>query len=298
MPDRRAVGRVDRMTSVTASGPVPLAPTSSDRLRQVVVVVGSLVAVAGAAIGSGAFGGQQVEDAAGGALSADATPLAPASPAFRIWSVIYLGLVAYAVYQALPRNGSVPRLRQTGWWVLVSMLLNAVWIGVVQQGWIVASVVVIAALLTVLAVLLVRLVRTPPDSAGQAVVTDGTVGLYLGWVSVATLANIAATLVAADVGGLGLGATAWSVVVLALAAALSVVYAVFARHRAVLAVAIGLALSWGLAWIAVGRSTGEPRDDVVAVAAGVAAAVALLAPVVTTLVARSTGRTGGVPSAR
>ncbi|AEE44269.1 tryptophan-rich sensory protein [Cellulomonas fimi] len=274
------------MTSATA-GPLPLAPSSSDRVRQVVVVVGSLVAVVAAAFGAGAFGGRSVEDAAGGALSADATPLAPDTPAFRIWSVIYLGLLVYAVYHALPRNAAVPRLRATGWWVLASMVLNALWIGVVQQGWIVASVAVIATLLVVLSVLLVRLVATPPDGAAQAVVVDGTVGLYLGWVSVATLANIAATLVAADVGGLGLGATTWSVVVLALAAALAVTYAVYARHRAVLAVAIGLALAWGLAWIAVGRSTGSPRDDVVAVAAGVASAVALLAPVVTTTLSRS-----------
>lgn len=278
------------MSSVTVPRSAPLDPTSSDRVRQVVVVVGALLAMAGAALGSGAFGGQQVEDAAGGALSADATPLAPDSPAFRIWSVIYLGLLAYAVYQALPGNGARPRLRATGWWVLASMILNAAWIGVVQQGWVVGSVVVIATLLAVLAVLLVRLVRTPPESAAQAVVTDGTIGLYLGWVSVATLANIAATLVVLDVGGLGLGATAWSVVVLTLAAALAVTYAVFARTRPVLAVAIGLAMAWGLAWIAVGRTSGSPQDPVVAGAAAAAAAVAIAAPVVTTLVARRSSR--------
>ncbi|GCD21899.1 tryptophan-rich sensory protein [Cellulomonas algicola] len=278
------------MSSVTVPRSAPLAPTSSDRVRQVVVVVGALLAMAGAAFGSGAFGGQQVEDAAGGALSADATPLAPDTPAFRIWSVIYLGLLAYAVYQALPRNAARPRLRATGWWVLASMVLNAAWIGVVQQGWVVGSVVVIATLLAVLAVLLVRLVRTPPDSAAQAVVTDGTIGLYLGWVSVATLANIAATLVVLDVGGLGLGATAWSVVVLTLASALAVAYAVFARTRPVIAVAIGFAMAWGLAWIAVGRTSGSPEDPVVAGAAAAASVVAIAAPVVTTLLARRSAR--------
>ncbi|WP_273652842.1 tryptophan-rich sensory protein [Cellulomonas fimi] len=278
------------MSSVTVPRSAPLAPSSADRVRQVVVVVGALLAMAGAAVGSGAFGGQQVEDAAGGALSADATPLAPDSPAFRIWSVIYLGLLAHAVYQALPGNGAQPRLRATGWWVLASMVLNAAWIGVVQQGWVVASVVVIATLLAVLALLLVRLVRTPPESVAQAVVTDGTIGLYLGWVSVATLANVAATLVVLDVGGLGLGATAWSVVVLTLAAALAVAYAVYARTRPLLAVAIGLAMAWGLAWIAVGRTSGAPQDAVVAGAAAVASAVALAAPVVTTLAARRSAR--------
>ena len=52
------------------------------------------------------------------------------------------------------------------------------------------------------------------------------------------------------------------------------------------AIAIGLAMAWGLGWIAYGRANGPLVDGTVAVAAGVAAAVALLAPVVTTLRAR------------
>jgi hypothetical protein len=267
------------MTTVTSSAAV----TSADRVRQVVVLLGAVVAIGGAAVGSGAFGGQAIAEAADGALSATATPLAPDSPAFSIWSLIYLGLAAFAVVQALPGRGSDARLRAVSWWVLASMLLNALWIGVVQADALAASVLVIAVLLAVLSLLLVRLTRTEHTRPLDSVVTDVTVGLYLGWVSVATLANIAAFLADAEVGELGLGVTAWSVVVLALAAVLSVAYAVFARRRPTLAVPIGLAMAWGLAWIAIGRSQGPLVDDTVAVAAGVAAAVALVAPVVTTL---------------
>ena len=173
------------------------APAPSDRVRQVVVLVGSLVAAGAAAYGAGAFGGTSVEQTAGGALSSTATPVAPDNPAFRIWSVIYLGLFAFAVYQVLPRHATSPRLRATAWWVLVSMVLNAAWIGVVQAGWVPLSVVVIAALLAVNAVVVVRLVRRRPESAAQAVVLDGTMGLYTGWVRVATLAPVAAALTAA-----------------------------------------------------------------------------------------------------
>ena len=66
-------------TTVERSAP----PRSSDRVRQVVVLVGALLAVAAAAIGSGAFGGTPIQDAAGGALSADATPVAPDTPRSR-----------------------------------------------------------------------------------------------------------------------------------------------------------------------------------------------------------------------
>ena len=273
-------------TRAATSAQPATGPTAADRTRQVTVLVGAVVAIVGAAYGSGAFGGQAIQDAAGGALAADATPVAPDGPAFSIWSVIYLGLAVFAVYQVLPRTATDPRLRAVSWWVLASMLLNAAWIGVVQTGVLPLSVLVIAVLVAVLAVILVRLVRTPPTSRVQAVVLDGTVGLYLGWASVATLANVAAALTDAGVGEMALGATGWAVVVVAAGALLAVAYALFAARRPVVAIAIGLAMAWGLGWIAYGRANGPLVDGTVAVAAGVAAGVALLAPVVTTLRAR------------
>lgn len=260
--------------------------TSRDRVRQVTVLLGAALAIAGAAVGSGAFGGQPVAEAAGGALSATATPLAPDRPAFSIWSVIYTGLAVFAVVQALPRHATDPRLRAVSWWVLASMALNALWIAVVQADSVGGSLVVIVALLAVLATVLVRLVRLPHTRALPSLVTDVTVGLYLGWVSVATLANTAAFLAVAGVGELGLGATGWSVVVVGTAAVLAVAYAVVARRRPSVAVPIGLAMGWGLAWIGVGRTSGPLVDGTVATAAVVAAGVALLAPLATTLAAR------------
>jgi hypothetical protein len=262
-------------------------PTVADRARQGVVLVGALVAVAAAAIGSGAFGGQPIEQAAGGALSAEATVVAPDNPAFRIWSVIYLGLVVTAVLQALPGRATDPRWRATAWWVLASMALNAAWIGVVQAGWLWASVAVIAALLVVLGVLVHHLVRHERTRTLDGVVVEATVGLYLGWVSVATLANVAAALAASEVGDLGLGATGWGAVLVLVGAAVAVAVASrTAPRRPVIAVATGLATGWGLAWIAVARDQGPLVDDTVALAATVGAAVAALVPVILVLTAR------------
>ncbi|QCB94814.1 tryptophan-rich sensory protein [Cellulomonas shaoxiangyii] len=270
----------------TTSTAVDAPATSRDRVRQVTVLIGAGVAIVAAAIGSGAAGGQPVAEAAGGALSATATPLAPDSPAFSIWSVIYTGLAVFAIVQALPRQGSDPRLRAVSWWVLGSMLLNALWIAAVQGDSVGGSVVVIVVLLAVLAVIFVKVVRIAHTGTVASWVTDLTVGLYLGWVSVATLANTAAFLAVAGVGELGLGATTWSVIVLAAAAALSVAYAVFGRRRPAVVIPIGLAMAWGLMWIGIGRTQGPLLDGTVATAAFVAAGVALLAPIVTATTAR------------
>ena len=75
------------------------------------------------------------------------------------------------------------------------MLLNAAWLLVTQRGWIWASVVVIIALPLVLGVLVLRLGAEPARSLAERIVLDWTFGLYLGWVAVATCANITAALV-------------------------------------------------------------------------------------------------------
>lgn len=253
---------------------------TSDRVRQTVVAVSAVLAVVGSFIGSGAAGGTPIQDAAGGALSADSTQIAPAGPAFSIWSVIYLGLIAYAVWQFLPGQTSSARQRALGYPVAVTLLLNAAWILSVQAGLLALSVVVIVVLLAALLFTFVRVVRTRSRGQGvvQSIVVDGTVGLYLGWVCVATAANITAALTAAGFDGFGWAPGAWGVVIVAVTAVLGIALAVWDRGR----LAPTASLAWGLAWVAVSRLTGDLLSPPVAVAAIVAAS----AVVVTTIALR------------
>jgi hypothetical protein len=241
-----------------------------DRVRQVAVTAAEVLCVFGTLVGVGLLGGTRVQDAAGGALSAEATRLAPAGPAFSIWSVIYLGLAAYTIWQWLPPSVT-ERTRSTGWLAGASMLLNAGWLLVTQHGWIWASVVVIVALAVVLGELLRRLTVHPAAGLLERVVVDGTFGLYLGWVAVATCANVTAALVASGVQPGDAVSTTLAVVVLVVAAALGAVFARTLGGRWTVAAA----MAWGLGWIAVGRSSGTPQSLVVAVAAAGAALVVL-----------------------
>ncbi|OMH32459.1 hypothetical protein BGP79_07240 [Tersicoccus sp. Bi-70] len=261
-----------------------------------VVLVCLVLALVGSAFGSGAFGGTGIQNAASGALGPDATLLAPARPAFAIWSVIYLGLLLYAVWQALPRHRRDPRQRDTGYAAAVSMLLNAAWILVAQAGWLPLTVPVIVALLVTLIVLYRRLVTGPDPRAVEAVLVDGTFGLYLGWVSVATTANITAALagplapVGVDLDG---GAVWWAILVLAVVAVVGAGLALAGDGR----VAPALALGWGLAWIAVSRLDGALRSTPTAVTA-IAAVVLIVGwtAIVRTLISRRRrpGSTGPV----
>lgn len=260
----------------------------SDLSRQLTVTICFIVCIVGSMIGVGVFGGTPIAEAAGGALNADATYLAPASGAFSIWSVIYTGLGAYTIFQWLPSQRTSERQRSLGWLVAASLLLNAAWILSVQAGWVGISVLVIVLLLAVLAACFVRYARTPAANWVEAIAVDGTLGLYLGWVSVATCANTAAALTDAGFNGFGLAPEVWSVAILAVVAALGVGLAAFGRGR----LAPAAALAWGLSWIAVSRLNGELLSNGTAIAAVAAAAVVALAAVVYRVTGRNRLRAG------
>lgn len=260
---------------------VDTAPRTTGIAIPLLVLLSGIVATAGAFLGSGVLGGTPIAEAAGGWLNEDSTPLAPASAAFRIWSVIYLGLLAYSVWQLLPAQRRSERHRALRPWAVASMLLNAAWIWVVQLGWLVLSLVVIVVLLAVLGWILRLLVRTGSGGWAESLITDGTFGLYLGWVTIATVANTSAVLGAAGFDGFGLPITVVASVVLAVAVLIGVATAWGSSGR----IAPALALSWGLAWISVGRLDGGLDSTGTAVAAGIASAVVLVTAVVFKVVA-------------
>lgn len=242
----------------------------SDRVRRIVVALTVAGAVVAAFFGSGLLGGMPMPEAAGGAFAADATVLAPAGIAFAIWSVIYLGLVAYALWQLVPSQAAKPLHRAVGYGVAASALLNAVWLMCVQAWRIAESFVIIVILLGVLLVTFVRVCRRPRrGTIAEIVLVDGTIGLYLGWVTVAAAANLAAWLAA-------VGMDAWAQapgvpgVLTLIVAGLIAVFTAWRGGRWAPAVAT----AWGLVWIAVGRWSEDPA------APGVAATAVVLAVVV------------------
>ncbi len=259
------------MPNATAAKP---ATTSTDRLRQLAVVGSEIACIVGTLVGIGRLG-TRVEESSGGSLAADATLIAPGRPAFAIWSVIYCGLAAYTIWQLLPAHAASPRARAIGWLAAASMLLNAVGLLVTQVRWLWVSVLVILGLTLVLGVLVQRLHEQAAGGTMEKVVVDGTFGLYLGWVCVATCANITATLVASGVRPGQAVAESAAVVVLAVAAGVGVLLARRLGGR----YAVAAAAAWGLGWVAWARFADAPRSPVTGVSALVAAVVVVAAAV-------------------
>ncbi|QXQ09148.1 tryptophan-rich sensory protein [Paeniglutamicibacter sp. Y32M11] len=242
---------------------------------RIVCALSILIAALGAFIGSGALGGTPIAEAADGRLGADATLLAPGTGAFAIWSFIYTALVVYAIWQMTPRASMSPTQTRIRPLAAASAILNALWIFTVQLGFLALSVVVIVVLLVVL-IEMFRRMLSPQQSRFELWLMAITFGPYLGWVSVATIANIAAWLSSMGVGNQAAWAPALACVLVVVAALIGAMTVLFSRGR----VATALAMTWGIAWIGIGRSDGGLESPAVAMTAFGAAAALLLLVVV------------------
>lgn len=230
------------------------ATRSSDLPRAVALVtVAAAQMVAGAIGGAGGLG-----EPVGEVANSYPTVLLPAGAAFSIWSLIYVTFAALAVRQALPRQRSRLMYRRSGWWLVGAGALNTTWVVFFVYRQIAVSQIVIIALLVCLAVAAWRLSGTPAAGWSDRLLVHVPVMLYLGWVSIATVAGAATTMAAlAEPPSASVAVVALAVTVVALAGAIL-------RFSA--GVGFAAAAAWALIWIAVGT-----ESDVVRIAAGVAA---------------------------
>ncbi|MEM6264819.1 MAG: hypothetical protein AAGI38_20065, partial [Bacteroidota bacterium] len=122
----------------------------------------------------------------------------PAGITFAIWGVIYLALIGFIIYQAKGLFGSKTgpgALQRIGIWFFVSCLGNAGWIIAWHNLQIELSLLIMLVILGSLIVIYNRQVKRVPDSTADRWLAQFPFQLYLGWISVATIANATALLV-------------------------------------------------------------------------------------------------------
>ncbi|MEU1971618.1 tryptophan-rich sensory protein [Microbacterium sp. NPDC019599] len=272
------------MTAAAASSRLDTASRPVDLVRQIAVICATCFMFVAAAVGTGAFGGTSVQELQGGALDSDGSYLAPARPAFSIWSAIYLLLIVYTVWQALPAQRGDRRQRGIGWWVALTAVLNGLWLVAAQFATLPVTVAVIFLLAAALGATFQRTTVVRADRIVDRILIDGATGLHLGWVTLASVANTAAWLTAS---GIDVAApAAWGIGVLAVVAAIGVALPLASGGR----FAPGLAIAWGLVWLSVGRLTWDPSSVPIGIAAIVVAVIVLAVPIV--MLARRAARGG------
>ena len=173
----------------------------------------SLLSFVSETIDTGAISGQYFSDVF----------IVPADYAFVIWAPIYLGLLAFAVYQALPAQRDNPRFAKTRVWLAASALLNAAWIVSFNNLFFTLSAVVIVGMLITALAMHRTLEIGTTRVFGLERILRIPFSLYAGWLTVATIVNAAGVLAVDDWNGFGLSYAAWGVVMLGVAALIGLI---------------------------------------------------------------------------
>lgn len=212
-----------------------------------------------------------------GELSAEFPNLfVPAGVTFAIWGVIYLLLSAWALAQFLPSQRKVAQDIALPW--ALSNLLNGLWIVAWHYGQVLASVGIMGSLLLVLLRINARLMGRGTEGGFLGVVAGEdrasllprmAFGVYLGWISVATIANVTALLVGIGWDGGGIPDHVWARVLVAVGAGAAALSILRLRNAW-----IGFSVVWAFNGIVIAR---------VAAHVDIALTAALFAGVVATL---------------
>ena len=149
----------------------------------------------------------------------DAYPtfITPAGYAFSIWSVIYLLLIGFVVYQFVGKRRE-DLIQQVGPWFIVSNLANSAWIVAFLSEAFGLSVLLMFTLLFSLVVMVVRLrIATWDGGLREIFFVWWPIAIYLGWIVAASVVNVAATLVAAGWEGAPFSPELWSIIMISIA---------------------------------------------------------------------------------
>jgi hypothetical protein len=199
----------------------------------------------------------------------------PANYAFAIWGLIYLGLIAFGLYQLQPAQRHNPSLQRSGYLLVVACLAQCVWIYLFLDRRFPLSIMAMVGVLLPLIGLYQRLgIGQRCVSRQERWLLHIPISIYLGWISVATVVNVAIALYSVNWDGWSIAPPVWTVIMMLVSAAIAALVTI-QRHDT----AYTLVMVWALVAIAI-RHINVPLIAV----SGVGLAIALtLLPLVLTL---------------
>lgn len=153
----------------------------------------------------------------------------PAGFTFSIWGLIYLLLITYAVYQLLPRNSDRPIFDRINRHFVVNCAANSLWILCWHYELITLSLILMSAILISLIGIYRHILPDKIQGFRDRLFIRIPFSLYMGWITVATLANISVEQTVIGMDNWIMTKTVWVFVELALAGAVGTVMII--RYR-------------------------------------------------------------------
>ncbi len=189
----------------------------------------------------------------------------PAGFTFSIWGVIYLTLLVFIIYQALPAQRNSLAIARISRLFQINCAANAAWLLAWHYDLLNFSLILMLVMLGTL-VLTYRALIAELDSAsiGQHLALHLPFSLYTGWITLATIANFSAVQTGNGWDDIGLTAINWTLLKIAIAGAIGAT--VVLRYRDPVFVLV-------VAWAAYGISVMQSATPAVS---GAATSLALL----------------------
>jgi hypothetical protein len=192
----------------------------------------------------------------------------PAGYVFSIWGLIYLGLIVFAVFQALPAQRDNPRLCRIGYLFTASCLANIAWLFLWHYEQFPLTLLAMLSLLVLLIVIYLRLrIGQVAASSAEKWLVHIPFSIYLGWITVATIANATSLLEYSNWSGWGISDEVWAIIMLVTGASIASVVTLTRGDIAYMLVIV---------WAFVGIAVKHTETPVVATAAWVVTALAVL----------------------
>ena len=227
-----------------------------------------MVLVNGLAGGSTIIGGKNTAEIS----NAYPTLVTPAGYVFSIWGIIYILLLVFTVYQALPSQQDKDYHQKIGLLFSLSCAANIIWLFLWQYVYLGVSVILMLILLGSLITIYLRLDINRNDSPiSEKLAVQLPFSIYLGWITIATIANIAVALVAYNWMGFGVSPETWAIAVILVALVIGLTVTVTRRD-----VAYPLVIIWAL----IGISVNQAGNTVIASLTRTSAIIVALAALV------------------
>ena len=173
--------------------------------------------------------------------------ITPEGYAFAIWGLIYLGLITFSIYQALPAQRHNPAIASIAKWLMGACLLQMFWVYLflLSRFWL--SVILMLGILACLTKAYLWSRQVKPTRAGRWCV-QAPISIYFGWITVASVVNISGALLVStpsDGSALSTGAIAWTIAMMLISGGLAATVALTYEDASYPAVAV-----WALSAIA------------------------------------------------
>ena len=205
----------------------------------------------------------------------------PAGYVFSIWGLIYIGMILFTVYQALNsqrENSLIDNIAPAYW---IANMANNVWLFLWHWEFFPLTLIAMLTILVSLISLYRQFNKTEsPLTPSELWLVKVPFSIYLGWISVATVANISQVLFFTGWNRFGLSPEIWTVIMLAVGAVLGILMLLRERDFAYAAVLI---------WAFIGIAAKQANNRTIVYSAWSAAGFIILWSLVTLLVKKPKG---------